>query len=170
MARTKKKAKAKRPKARRKREREPAAPDPSKSRPEQMRHLRDKGWTYERIAARYNLTRQRVWQIINRGQPVEQRPPRERSRTLLHGRTAERKLEQANNPQTIGDRIVYRRIKMELTIGDLSDRSGIPYGVLSNYENNSSKPSFESLKKLSMSLGVSAHWLIFGVPFKKSRA
>lgn len=166
----KKTTKAKRPKARRKRERDVPAPDPSKSRPEQMRHLRDKGWTYERIAARYNLTRQRVWQIINRGQPAEERPPRERPKTLLHGRTAERKLEQASNPKTVGDRIVYRRIKMEMTIGDLSDHSGIPYGVLSNYENNTSKPSFESLKKLSTSLKVSAHWLIFGVPFKKSRA
>jgi transcriptional regulator with XRE-family HTH domain len=163
-----KKNKRRRLKAHRKNKRPREVDDPTRSRSEQMHYLREKGWSYESIAERYQLTRQRVWQIINNEDEGKGGSDTKRPRPVLHARSADRKLRQAENPQTIGDRIVKRRLKMQLSLKDLAERSGIPYGVLSAYENNTRQPNIESLQKLTLMFGISAHWLVFGVRFKKS--
>ncbi len=54
-----------------------------------------------------------------------------------------------------------------MTIGQLAQESGVPYGVLSTYENNKAQPSCESLKKLCVALRVSAHWIVFGMKYRE---
>jgi transcriptional regulator with XRE-family HTH domain len=38
-----------------------------------MTKLRERGWTYQRIADKYGVTRQRVWQILNQPPSPEAR-------------------------------------------------------------------------------------------------
>jgi len=138
------------------------------SRAERMAKLRADGWTYEKIAEKFSLTRQRVYQVLNEeGQTRPKQEPGQPKAELLRGRGIQAKLEQYNNPQEMGDRIVWKRMKLGKTIQELSEISGIPHGVLSTYENNRAKPSCDNLMKLSVALRVSAHWLLFGHSFKK---
>jgi transcriptional regulator with XRE-family HTH domain len=140
----------------------------------QMQEMREQGYTFGAIAEEFGVSRQRVHQLVSGARSAEEASPKtnnnEPRADLLRGRGIQQKLEQFHNPETVGDRIVYRRLKVGWTIGQLSQESGVPYGVLSTYENNKAEPSCESLRKLCMALRVSAHWLIFGQGFKKAKA
>jgi hypothetical protein len=153
-----------------------------KDRADQMVAMREKGHTFERIAEEFGLTRQRVHQLVTHGQPLRKigrkaKPMKpeatEPDEALLRGRGVAEKVRQfkvAHKSATtaeIGDRIVYARMKHGWTLGHLSSESGVPYGVLSTYENNRSQPSCDSLRKLCLALQCSAHWLLFGRMFRR---
>lgn len=141
----------------------------------QMQEMRKQGATYSSIAEAFGISRQRVFQLISSARAAEDELPKVDNgnndpRSLLSGRGIQKKLEQYRQPKTMGDRIVCRRLKKGWTIGQLSQESGLPYGVLWTYENNRAEPSCESLRKLCVALGVSAHWLVFGKGFKRAKA
>jgi len=142
--------------------------DPMQDRAGQMQQLREDGYTFGAIADEFGVSRQRVHQLVSGARApkeVPERDPKEPPSELLRGRGIQRKMEQFKNRETVGDRIVYRRMKCGWTIGQLAQESGIPYGVLSTYENDKAQPSCDSIRKLCKALEMSAHWLIFGSGF-----
>jgi transcriptional regulator with XRE-family HTH domain len=146
----------------------------------QMQDRREQGYTFEAIAEEFGVSRQRVHQLVSGAEGAT--PPKKKSSNnepatdLLRGRGIEEKKRQykaaAKNAvkATVGDRIVFCRLKRGMTIGQLSQESDVPYGVLSTYENNKAQPSCESLRKLCVALRVSAHWILFGQGFKRAEA
>lgn len=139
----------------------------------QMSEMRAEGHTFEAIAAEFGVTRQRVHQLVSGAS--EEAPKADKKQgnhspnpELLRGRGVQEKIKQYDaasrdaSEVRIGDRLVYMRMKRGLTIGQLSQESEVPYGVLSTYENNKAQPSCDSLRKLCTALEISAHWLLFG--------
>jgi transcriptional regulator with XRE-family HTH domain len=144
----------------------------------QMNAMREEGYTFEAIAEEFGVTRQRAWQVVVGSAPVENKEEEGNNHSpnpeLLRGRGVQAKIKQyhaveENASETdIGDRIVFSRMRRGLTLGQLSEESEVPYGVLSTYENNKAQPSCDSLRKLCTALKVSAHWLLFGEPDAES--
>lgn len=159
-----------------------ARPKGSKTmdRAEQMSAMRSEGYTFEEIASEWGVSRQRVHQLVS-GAELAAATPSKKTKAknggpnaeLLRGRGIQEKIRQyedaEKNPAEVqvGDRIVYCRLKRGMTIGQLAQESGVPYGVLSTYENNKAQPSCESLKKLCIALRVSAHWIVFGMKYRE---
>lgn len=175
MAKSKKKAKAKKAKVAKSKAKKVAKKTKKtrakpESRGDRMRKMRDKGMTFEAIAAVFGVSRQRVHQLITEAYATDEHPKEKTPHShLLRCRGSQRKQEQMENPETLGDRIVYKRLKAGWTLGQLANESGVPYGALSSYENNRAEPSCESLRRLCLALQVSAHWLLFGEQFRKHR-
>jgi len=181
--RAKKKVKVVKKKATRKkaRKRKPHPRETVMERDEQMVALRAEGYTLEDIGQEFGLTRQRVHQLVSGGAAPPKKRPKGNHRKgpdvdLLRGRGIEKKIDQYEAADSdavsaeVGDRIVYCRLRRGMTIGQLAYESGVPYGVLSTYENNKAQPSCANLRKLCMALRVSAHWIIFGHNFKRVSA
>jgi transcriptional regulator with XRE-family HTH domain len=173
----KKKATRKKKKATKKKREKPM------DRATQMSEMRSEGYTFEDIAKEFNVSRQRVHQLVSGAELAAASSKKTKATSnggpnaeLLRGRGIQEKIRQYEVADTdpaaaeIGDRIVYCRLKRGMTIGQLAQESSVPYGVLSTYENNKAQPSCESLRKLCVALRVSAHWIIFGQPFKRASA
>jgi transcriptional regulator with XRE-family HTH domain len=165
-------------KARRKKEKPTESPQ---ERADRMVAMREEGYTFEAIAEEFSVSRQRVYQIVS-GSKESPPPKKEKGNNhepraeLLRGRGIDEKIRQYKAARhdaesaDVGDRIVFARMRRGMTIGQLAQESGLPYGVLSTYENNKAEPSCESLRKLCGALNVSAHWVIFGRQFKRAEA
>ena len=69
-------------------------------------------------------------------------------------------MELINN--TIGTRLKIIRESKNLSIPQVSEKTGISKGNLSTIENNKSKPSADALMKLSKLYGVTTDWILFG--------
>lgn len=68
---------------------------------------------------------------------------------------------------TIGNKIKYLRQEKRLTQDSLGKELGFSKQIVSNYENDLSKPSYEFLTKLNEMYRVNLNWLIAndGEPF-----
>lgn len=75
-------------------------------------------------------------------------------------RRVDLKLEQNNG--TIGSRLRQARVAKNLSIPDVSARTGISRGNLSTLETDKSKPSSEALIVLSKLYGVTTDWILMG--------
>ena len=148
-------------------------------RADQMLSMRGEGYTLQDIAGEFGVTRQRVHQLVAGSVeiPVTRSNHSDKSTPnpdLLRGRGVQGKVQQFEEAHRnaaeakVGDRIVYKRMRRGLALGALSLESGVPYGVLSNYENNKSLPNCANLRKLCVALRCSAHWILFGEGYTKS--
>jgi transcriptional regulator with XRE-family HTH domain len=64
--------------------------------------------------------------------------------------------------ETIGSRLRRARATKELTIPEVSDKTGISRGNLSHLENDKGKPSSEALIQLSALYEVTTDWILKG--------
>jgi transcriptional regulator with XRE-family HTH domain len=67
--------------------------------------------------------------------------------------------------ETIGARLRQARVAKDLTIPEVSDRTGISRGNLSHLENDKGKPSSDALTNLSALYEVSTDWILKGVNY-----
>lgn len=63
---------------------------------------------------------------------------------------------------TIGTRLRFIRESKNLTIPQVSEKTGISKGNISIIENDKTKPSADALMKLSKIYGVTTDWILFG--------
>lgn len=63
---------------------------------------------------------------------------------------------------TVGERLKNIRIEKNLTITEVSQKTGISKGNLSSIENNKNKPSAQALVLLSELYGVTTDWILKG--------
>ena len=71
-----------------------------------------------------------------------------------------------NQPKvTIGSRLRQARNAKDLTIPEVSDKTGISRGNLSHLENDKGKPSSEALINLSGLYEISTDWILKGVDY-----
>lgn len=68
---------------------------------------------------------------------------------------------------TIGDRLRIARVKANLLIPDVSEKTNISTGNLSKLENNINKPSADALISLSNIYNVSIDWILTGKGHEK---
>lgn len=61
---------------------------------------------------------------------------------------------------TVGERIKYLRNCKRLSQDEFGKRMGFSKQIVSNYENNLSKPSYEFLNKLVSEFNTNLNWLI----------
>lgn len=71
--------------------------------------------------------------------------------------------------ETIGSRLRRARATKELTIPEVSDKTGISRGNLSHLENDKGKPSSEALIQLSALYGVTTDWILKGGSFSYAK-
>lgn len=64
-----------------------------------------------------------------------------------------------NYKNTIGDRLFYVRSKQNLTLTELSLKTGIHYNAINQIEQNLHKPKLDSLCKFATALNIPLWWL-----------
>lgn len=70
--------------------------------------------------------------------------------------------------ETIGQRLRALRITHNLTIPQVSEKTGLSKGNLSSIETDKNKPSANALILLAELYGVSADWILFGEKAEKA--
>jgi transcriptional regulator with XRE-family HTH domain len=63
---------------------------------------------------------------------------------------------------TFGSRLKLAREAKDLSLGDLSKRTGISKGTLSQSEHNDTNLTMDNIKKICRALGLSLDYLVFG--------
>ena len=61
---------------------------------------------------------------------------------------------------SLGARLKYARERWGFSQKELAERANISSALISQYENDSTMPSCESLKKIAESLNISTDWLV----------
>ena len=63
---------------------------------------------------------------------------------------------------TIGERILSKRIELKMSMKELAEALGISKGNISGYEKNTFEPSAQTIIKLAKLFNVSTDWLLCG--------
>ena len=129
--------------------------------------MRKDGYTLQQIADEFGITRARVHSILKRQKEKADRIDATGDSYLAEQDDAV--IERCKRPLTLADRLLSKRVKASLTRKELSRASGVSYSLLGAYEQGRSDPSVKNLIALCTALNCNAHWVLFGVPFKRKR-
>ena len=138
-------------------------------RSQQIVQLREQGYTLKAIADQFGITRQRVHQLILKAQGRDPYSPGFTGRGALTKSKQFQLVRKDAQAAALGDRLVFIRRKRGMSLGELSQLSGIPHGILGSYEGNLKEPSCDNLRKICQALRASAHWLLFGKSFQSKK-
>lgn len=74
---------------------------------------------------------------------------------------------ESNHTQTIGDRVKFYRLRLEMSQLEVESKAGLSTGTISRIESNQISPSKETLFKIGLALNMEAKEIayIFGLNF-----